>query len=536
MKKYFITSIFAFFLLAGSAFAAQTYPEGYLGLPGDNLNLYAVMNVFQESETLEAFERKLNDPEEVVNKLDLNNDGYVDYIMVNDYQYENGDVHNIVMSVALNQNENQDVAVIVVEKKRDGSVMIQLIGDEALYGKNYIIEPQYAETPNPGYRGNVVRTQANVVHTTYYEVASWPVIVYLTRPVYRPWRSVWYWGYYPHYWSPWRAHYWHYYYGYHYPSHSYYYAHYRPWRHYRANHYHRYYYPTVRRHSPLVVVNINRGVYKETYSRPETRREGEALYAHRSSTSGRVPGGNRSAGTINNRSNAAQTPEAAVTAPRQGSERREATPAVNTRSNERTQSREATQPASNVNERRSSEGGAVRTQTPANSRRETTTTPARKTAPAQTEQRSAPARTAPAAPAQRPQTPAKTNTRPATNQREDATRTAPAATGSRQQTPDRKVTRPAASQRSAPANVSTRNASRAPRVQQAEPARSSSSRVSTPSRNERSNRSSGTVRSNSGSSNRSSGTVRSNSSRSTRSSGTTRSSGSSTKSNERSRR
>jgi hypothetical protein len=31
-----------------------------LGLPGDNLNLYAVLDVFQDSETVEEFERAIN--------------------------------------------------------------------------------------------------------------------------------------------------------------------------------------------------------------------------------------------------------------------------------------------------------------------------------------------------------------------------------------------------------------------------------------------------------------------------------------------
>ena len=36
--------------------------------------------------------------------------------------------------------------------------MIQLTGDEALYGRDYIVEPIADETPNPGYNGNYVRT------------------------------------------------------------------------------------------------------------------------------------------------------------------------------------------------------------------------------------------------------------------------------------------------------------------------------------------------------------------------------------------
>lgn len=289
--KTLIKNLAIALLLTGVApLAAQDWPEEYLGLPGDNLNLYAVMNLFQNSETLEGFERSLNDPESIINNLDLNGDGYVDYIMV--FDYVEGSIHNIVLRVALNQKENQDVAVFVVEKLRDGKVQVQLIGDEALYGSNYIVEPIYAETPNPGYTGGnyppkvATQSNANVVTTTYYEVAHWPVITYIYRPTYIVWRSAWYWGYYPPYWSPWEVHYWHYYYGYHYNWYGHYYTYYRPWRHHRCGRYHTVYYTSIRNHSPTVVVNVNNGRYRDTYSRPERKRDGEALYAHRQSRMG----------------------------------------------------------------------------------------------------------------------------------------------------------------------------------------------------------------------------------------------------------
>lgn len=288
MKKLFITSILA--LLFAGGLSAQNWPDEYLGLPGDNLNLFAVMNLFQESETLEGFERSLNDPDKMINNLDLNGDNYVDYLMV--FDYVEGNVHTIVIRVALNKREYQDVAVFTVEKFRDGSVQVQLIGDEALYGPNYIVEPYYAETPNPGYRGNTTQTSSRnvtVVRTTYYEVAHWPVIVYISRPVYRPWRSVYYYGYYPVYWRPWTPHYWHFYYGYHYNWHSHYYAYYRPWRHHRCGYYHTGYYTGIRNHSPVVIVNINKGTYKNTYSRPDTRKQGEVLYTQRHGSGSTVP-------------------------------------------------------------------------------------------------------------------------------------------------------------------------------------------------------------------------------------------------------
>jgi len=166
MKKSVITSILAVLTALLTLVSAQNTPKEYLGLPGDNLNLYAVMKLFQESETLEGFERSLNDENSMINNLDLNGDNLVDYITVSDYV--DGNVHTIVLRVALNRKEYQDVAVFTVEKFRNGSVQIQLIGDEALYGRNYIIEPNYEETPNPGYIGTVHK---KVVVTTYYDIA-----------------------------------------------------------------------------------------------------------------------------------------------------------------------------------------------------------------------------------------------------------------------------------------------------------------------------------------------------------------------------
>jgi hypothetical protein len=414
MKKLIVTSILALLFAGGSAVMAQDWPEEYLGLPGDNLNLYAVMDLFQESETLEAFERKLNDPERMINNLDLTGDNYVDYIMV--HHYVDGDIHSIVLRVALNEYEYQDVAVFTVQQFSDGTAQVQLIGDEALYGPNYIIEPIYAETPNPGYRGNVttqVQTQprhTTVVRTTYYEVAHWPVIVYISRPGYRPWRSAWYWGYHPTWWSPWTPHYWHFYYGYHYNWRAHYYAYYRPWNYYRCGWYHNYYLVSVRRHSPTVVVMVNRGTYKHTYSRPETRRQGEVHFAQRNPRGGSV--GNRSITPAeSHRARSGRDGMEAVTreervanqprvnnesrssnaARQQTNTSRQSTANENARSGQSRQVQESATPA-----RGTANQPARNVSAPASSRSNNSGQPARtNTAPAP-RQNSAPARTAPA--------------------------------------------------------------------------------------------------------------------------------------------
>ncbi len=284
MKKFVIISVIALLTASLNMAHAQDFPEEYLGLPGDNLNLYAVMKLFQESETIEAFERSLNDESSRINNLDLNGDNYVDYIKVMDYV--DGNIHTIVLRAVLDRNETQDVAVFTIEKFNNGMVQLQLIGDEALYGRNYIIEPYYAdsgETVNPAYVGSPGRTRdVTVVRTTTYEVATWPLISFIFRPNYVVWRSSWDWGYYPSYYNPWRPFYWHAYYGYHSHWHHHYYAYYRPWNRYRIHHYSNHYYTHVRTYSPTVVVNINKGNYRYTYSKPETREVGERLYTRAS--------------------------------------------------------------------------------------------------------------------------------------------------------------------------------------------------------------------------------------------------------------
>jgi hypothetical protein len=318
MKKLIYTSILALLITGGSAMRAQDMPDEYLGLPGDNLNLYAVMKLFQESETLEAFERNLNDENSRINNLDLNGDNMVDYITVSDYV--DGNVHTIVLRTAMSRNESQDVAVFTVEQLRNGEVRLQLIGDETLYGRNYIIEPNYAETPNPGYMGN--RSDVTVVTTTYYDIAAWPVIRFIFHPAYIVWHSAWYWGYYPAFWNPWHPYYWHYYYGYQCNWYTHYYQYYHHGHDHYYAHYQDHYYNHIRTYSPAVTSGIHEGRYRSTYSRPEQRREGEALYARTNSGRNTRTQAGTSTGTGDRRTSAQPAQRMRTEATGTGTERR----------------------------------------------------------------------------------------------------------------------------------------------------------------------------------------------------------------------
>ncbi len=274
------TLIFILLISFSTNAVAQENTEDKLNLPGDNLNLYAVMKLFQESETLETFERSLNAEDSKINNLDLNGDNLIDYIKVIDYV--DGESHTIVMQVAVTETENQDIAVFTVNKDDQDQLQIQLVGDEYLYGKDYIIEPNYddlasGETPNPGYTGNtkVVDGETVVItKTTYVEVQTWPVVRYIYTPSYVVWHSPWRWGYYPSYWNPWRPYYWDYYYGYHSHWHYHYYGHYRHSHRYRYPAYSHNYYNGHRASSATVRTNRDNNRYKDTYSRPDLRREG----------------------------------------------------------------------------------------------------------------------------------------------------------------------------------------------------------------------------------------------------------------------
>ncbi|WP_426295729.1 hypothetical protein ACN9ML_14365 [Dyadobacter endophyticus] len=282
MKNLLLIILTALMLWTGNQVFAQAEDEK-LDLPGDNLNLYAVLKLFQESETLESFERKLNEEDSEINNLDLNGDNQIDYIRVEDNV--DGNLHTITLKVAVSETEDQDVAAFYVEKKDDGEIWIQLIGDEDLYGKDYIIEPNsqsgtVSETPNPGYSGNREVQPAVQQNITY--ASNWPVVQFIFVPRYVVWRSPWRWHYYPSYWHSWRPRYWHYYYGYHYHWHYYYNGHFRRWPSYRNPVWHTHYYGgNFRSRSAVVRTRYTRGDYRATYSRPSSARQGSALFVKR---------------------------------------------------------------------------------------------------------------------------------------------------------------------------------------------------------------------------------------------------------------
>lgn len=188
-------------LLFASSVNGQDAATDSTGLPGDNFSLQGALDLFKHAKDLESFEQALNEEGGQVNNLDLDGDGHVDYIRVVDHQ--DGDAHAIVMQVAVSQDESQDVAVIELEKPGDREAEVQIRGAEDLYGPDVIVEPyaeddavkQPAKGPAPP---DLVRLRVWV------NVWAWPCVAWIYSPSFVVWTSPWHWGYYPHWWRPWR--------------------------------------------------------------------------------------------------------------------------------------------------------------------------------------------------------------------------------------------------------------------------------------------------------------------------------------------
>ncbi|MBK8699709.1 MAG: hypothetical protein IPN29_09225 [Saprospiraceae bacterium] len=207
------------------------------GVPGDNFSLQGALQLFKESESPEKFEEKLNKESQHVNNLDLNGDGDIDYIRVIDHV--EGDVHAFVLQAIISEDEAQDVATIQLEKTGKEHAMLQIIGEEDLFGEEVIVEPLEESAESPGYepvpdhRGPSASFEAEA--GVVVNVWLWPSVRFVYASVYRPWVSPFRWRVYPTWWKPWRPLGWHVFHPFHVRHH----------RHFAVVHTHR----TVRAHA-----------------------------------------------------------------------------------------------------------------------------------------------------------------------------------------------------------------------------------------------------------------------------------------------
>jgi len=194
MKIYplFYSLLIALVASTGLSEAKTFIKRDSTGLPGDNFSLEGALELFKKSASPEEFEKMLNSEDNKVNNLDLNGDGEIDYIKVIDRNEK--DVHAFVLQAAVSDSESQDVAVIELEKEGTDKAVLQIVGDEDIYGDETIIEPTEEVKVNAG-----TSTSGVAVN-----VWAWSAVRYVYTPAYTVWVSPWGWRARPVWWRPWR--------------------------------------------------------------------------------------------------------------------------------------------------------------------------------------------------------------------------------------------------------------------------------------------------------------------------------------------
>jgi hypothetical protein len=108
------------------------------------LDLNAVAAAFAESRSVKEFEQIINSSRYMINNLDLNHDGWIDYLRV--IETYRGSYHTLLIQACLAPGMFQDVATLIAEHRPD-ALYVEVIGDRYLYGYNYIVRPVFVKRP-----------------------------------------------------------------------------------------------------------------------------------------------------------------------------------------------------------------------------------------------------------------------------------------------------------------------------------------------------------------------------------------------------
>jgi len=181
------------------------------GLPGDNFSLQGALALFKKANSPEEFERLLNTEDNKVNNLDLNADGQIDYVRV--INKKQNQVQVFIIQALVSNTESQDIAVIELERTGEDNAVIQIAGDEDIYGETTLAEPvdslSYSEgngfdySPEPRMHGpsaDASFSPAGIVVNVW----GWPCVRRVYAPAYVVWTSPWSWINPPVWWRPWR--------------------------------------------------------------------------------------------------------------------------------------------------------------------------------------------------------------------------------------------------------------------------------------------------------------------------------------------
>jgi hypothetical protein len=107
-------------------------------LPADareGLDLATIGSLVETAENAEALEKQLNDPERGIHNLDLDRNGQVDFVKVEEFGA--GDSRGLMLAAHLADGTAEEVATIDVEKVSESEAKLEVRGAEPVYGPGH---------------------------------------------------------------------------------------------------------------------------------------------------------------------------------------------------------------------------------------------------------------------------------------------------------------------------------------------------------------------------------------------------------------
>lgn len=210
--KHFLPGVLIFLSINTLKVQAQDNTPAATGLPGDNFSLQGALEMFKKAGSPEEFEKLINSKDNNVNNLDLNQDGNTDYIKV--VCKRENDVQVFVLQDQVSAKESQDIAVIELEKKGKDNAVVEIVGDEDIYGEETIVEPgdgdgtSFIENPASLAGGPNTEVSDFSNNGIIINVWAWPCVRFVYAPSYVLWVSPFAWYSRPVWWHPWRPYAW----------------------------------------------------------------------------------------------------------------------------------------------------------------------------------------------------------------------------------------------------------------------------------------------------------------------------------------
>lgn len=124
----------------------NNFNDNYLAK--DNFNLPAVGSILRQSDSASDFERRLN-AGNGVNNLDLNGDGYADYISVAEYEDRDTGQRGFSLFDKFGSNAIQEIATIILDRtlnngRRDTRAYLN--GNDQIYGDDNFYQSDWKDT------------------------------------------------------------------------------------------------------------------------------------------------------------------------------------------------------------------------------------------------------------------------------------------------------------------------------------------------------------------------------------------------------